>query len=95
MPIKVKIFGDLKDKLPQKTSDIGAPIILSLNSKEIERVSDIIDELAFSESEISHIFVNHKYSGFTKKVYDGDIVALFPKNMGLLYKWYYPKEEDD
>lgn len=95
MPIKVKIFGDLKDKLPQQTNDIGVPIIIKLKSKGIERVSSIIDELSFSESEISHIFVNHKYSGFTKKVYDGDIVALFPKNMGLLYKWYYPKEEDD
>jgi len=95
MPIKVKIFGDLKDKLPQKTSDIGVPIIVKLGSKGIERVSSIIDKLSFKESEISHIFVNHKYSGFTKKVYEGDIVALFPKNMGLLYKWYYPKEEDD
>ncbi len=95
MPIKVKIFGDLKNKLPQKASDIGAPIILNLNNKGIERISGIIEELPFKESEISHIYVNHKYSGFTKKVYDGDIVALFPKNMGLLYKWYYPKEEDD
>ena len=95
MPIKVKIFGDLKERLPYQASNIGVPLIVNLESMGIERVSSIIDELSFKESEISHIFVNHKYSGFTKKVYEGDIVALFPTNMALLYKWYYPKEEDD
>ena len=95
MPIQVKIFGDLKKKFPQLDSSTGIPIRISLDSNGIERVSSIINKLSLNESEISHIFVNNKYAGFTKRVYDGDIVAFFPKNMGLLYKWYYPKEEDD
>jgi len=95
MPIQVKLFGDLKKKQPQQNNNVGAPIILSMENKGVERVSDIIKMFSIEESEVSHIFVNHKYSGFTKKIKIGDTVALFPKNMGLLYKWYYPKEEDD
>ena len=95
MSIKIKLFGDLKKKVPQQTKNIGAPTILNIENTEIERVRDIIEKFSIKESEVCHIFVNHKYSGFTKKVKAGDIVALFPTNMSVLYKWYYPKEEDD
>ncbi len=49
------------------------------------------------ENEISHIFINGKYSGIRKKINFGDkvIIAIFPKNMGVLYKWYFNKEEND
>ena len=47
------------------------------------------------ENEVSHIFVNGRFAGFRKKVNNGDTVALFPKNMGLLYKWYFTREEDE
>ena len=60
----------------------------------IERVMDIIDKLSIEESEVSHIFVNHKYSGLRKMVKVGDTVAFFPKNMSLLYKWYYPVDNE-
>jgi hypothetical protein len=39
--------------------------------------------------------VNGRYSGFTKKVNEGDIIALFPRNMAVLYKLYFNREEDD
>lgn len=95
MSIKVKLFGDLKKKVPDQTDNIGAPTILNIENTGIERVRDITKKLFIKESEIFHIFVNYKYSGFTKKVKDGDTVAFFPPNMSVLYKWYYPKEEDD
>jgi molybdopterin converting factor small subunit len=95
MSIKIKLFGDLKKKVPQQTKNIGAPTILNIEKTGIERVLDIMEKFSIKESEVFHIFVNHKYSGFSKRVNAGDIVALFPTNMSLLYKWYYPREEDD
>jgi molybdopterin converting factor small subunit len=94
MSIKVKLFGDLKKKVPQQTKNIGAPTILNIENKGIERVQDIMEKLTIKESEVFHIFVNHKYSGFRKSVKAGDIVALFPINMSLLYKWYYPRDDE-
>ena len=94
MPIQVKLFGDLKKKQPQQNNNVGAPTIFNIENKGIERVVDIIEKLSIEESEVSHIFVNHKYSGLRKTVKAGDTVALFPKNMSLLYKWYYPVDNE-
>jgi len=94
MSIKVKLFGDLKKKVSQKTDNIGAPTILNIENTRIQRVEDIVEKLSIKQSEVSHIFVNHKYSGFRKSLKEGDTVALFPTNMSLLYKWYYPVDND-
>lgn len=94
MSIKIKLFGDLKKKAAQKTDNIGAPTIFNIENMGIERIMDIIEKLSIEESEVSHIFVNHKYSGLRKTVKAGDTVALFPMNMSLLYKWYYPVDNE-
>jgi len=94
MTIQVKLFGDLRQKIQEKKVTGGASIILNIDDPKIETVADILKKLSIEESEVSHIFVNGKYSGFSKKVKDSDLVALFPRNMGLLYKWYFHREED-
>ena len=95
MPIKIKLFGELREKLKNKSPTGGAPITLNIENENIERVSDILKKFVIDESETSHIFVNGIYSGFSKKVNDKDRVAIFPKRMGLLYKWYFNKVEND
>ncbi len=94
MSIKIKLFGDLKKKAAQKTDNIGVPAIFNIENMGIERIMDILKNLSIEEAEVSHIFVNHKYSGLRKTVKAGDTVALFPTNMSLLYKWYYPVDND-
>lgn len=94
MPIQVKLFGDLRKKVEPQISGT-MPLRLKLNDLDINRVSDILRKLIIEENEVSHIFVNGRYAGFRKKVNGGDIIALFPKNMGLLYKWYFNREEDE
>lgn len=85
MPIKVKLYGDLRKKTLQHNSNAGAPSTLNLEDDEIKKVFDILKKLTIEETEISHIFVNHKYSKLQKEVKDGDRVGLFPKNMGLIF----------
>lgn len=94
MSIKIKLFGDLKKKVVQKTDNIGAPTIFNIENTGIQRIEDILEKISIKQSEVSHIFVNHKYSGFRKTIKEGDTIALFPKNMSLLYKWYYPVDND-
>jgi len=95
MTIQVKLFGDLKKKTQITTNDAGVPSIALIEDKGIETISSLLKKLLIEESETSHIFVNGVYSGFTKKIENGDVVSLFPKKMGLLYKWYFKKEEND
>jgi len=85
MPIKVKLYGDLRKKALQHNSNAGAPSTLNLEDDEIKKVFDILKKFNIEETEISHIFVNHKYSKSRKEIKNGDRVGLFPKNMGLIF----------
>ncbi|MFX1499306.1 MAG: MoaD/ThiS family protein [Promethearchaeota archaeon] len=95
MTILVKLFGNLINKVSDKGSEKCSPLDININSEEVEYITDILKKLKIAEDETSHIFVNGVYAGFRKKVKDGDRVGIFPKNMGLLYKWYFTKHEDD
>jgi len=91
MSITVKLFGDLRKKRINDFSG-GTPSLITINEKGLATISDLLEYLNIKQSETSHIFVNGLYSGFLKKIKDGDCIGLFPRNMGLLYKWYFQKE---
>ncbi|MFX1489886.1 MAG: MoaD/ThiS family protein [Promethearchaeota archaeon] len=94
MTILIKLFGDLRKKVDPNI--IGSmPLKFNIESTVVNRVSDIFRKYNIKDNEVIHIFVNGRYSGVTKKVKDGDIVAIFPRNMAVLYKWYFTREEDD
>jgi molybdopterin converting factor small subunit len=95
MTIHVRLYGDLRKIAQQEGFEKGAPSILEIESKGIISVKELLTKLGIEETQTSHIFVNWKYSGFSKHIKDGDRVALFPTNMGLLYKWYFKREEND
>ena len=95
MAILVKFFGDLAKKVAQKETSIESPFSLKIETQGIEYIADILKKYSIEKSETSHIFVNGVYSGFKKRVKNGDRVGIFPKNMGLLYKWYFTRVEDD
>jgi molybdopterin converting factor small subunit len=94
MPILVKIFGDLRQKIKDQVITDNNPLNIHLNPEEIENILDILNFFSIKKEETSHIFVNGTYSGFEKKVKDGDRVGIFPRKMGLLYKWYFTRDND-
>jgi len=95
MTILVKIFGNLRNKIEGSSVSGALPLNMHIESDGIETISDILKKYAIEEEETSHLFVNGTYSGFNKKVKDGDRVGLFPNNMSLLYKWYFTRNEDE
>jgi len=94
MPIQLKLFGDLRRKVQDQISGTTS-LKLKVDNSEFKKVMDIMKKFSIEEEEVSHIFVNGSYAGFKKNINSGDVVALFPKNMGVLYKWYFNKEEDE
>jgi molybdopterin converting factor small subunit len=94
MTINVKLFGDLRKKADPNISG-SLPLRLKINDPDISWVKDILRKFKIEDEQVSHIFVNGIYAGFKKRVKSGDTVSLFPRNMGLLYKWYFKREEDE
>ncbi len=85
MSIKVKLYGELRNKVSNQDHHNGAPSILNIDDNDINTVSDILSKLSIEENETSHIFVNTKYCGIGKIVKDGDQVGIFPKKMALMF----------
>ncbi|KXB00404.1 hypothetical protein AKJ48_00875 [candidate division MSBL1 archaeon SCGC-AAA261O19] len=93
MPIEVRLYGNLKLKASSTKNPAGFPAILKVDAGEVSEVSDVFQALGIGKDEASHVFVNGEYSGLGKDVKDGDRVAIFPKDMSLLYKWYFRRVE--
>jgi len=85
MTIKVKLYGDLREKVKQINNEIGLPSTLNIEIDGITTVLDILDKFSITQEEISHIFVNNKYSSPGKEVKNGDRIGIFPKRMGLIF----------
>jgi molybdopterin converting factor small subunit len=94
MPILVKIFGELREKIKDQSNAGDSPLNIYIESEKINRISDILNFFSIKKEDTSHIFVNGVYSGFEKKVKDGDRVGIFPRKMCLLYKWYFTRSND-
>lgn len=85
MVIRIKLYGDLREKTPSLKNDHGIPSTINIGASEVKTVLDILNKFNITEDEISHIFVNSRYSGIEKEVKDGDRIGIFPKRMGLIF----------
>lgn len=95
LTIKVRLYGKLR-KLASKFDEHSGKIgLIDIEDSSIEKISDILEFLGIEESEVSHIFHNREYSEKNKKVNEGDRVAIFPKDMALIYKWYFQGRDED
>ena len=92
MGVRVKLFGVLKDKA-QRLDRSGMVGIVMVEEGRAKTISDILSLLNLKVEETSHLFVNNDYCGPMRTVRDGDTVAIFPRDMALLYKWYFTKKQ--
>lgn len=91
--IKVILYGDLKKrarKLDDATETIGS---IEFEESELDTIQDVMKHLDIDIDEVSHIFLNREYSHHEREIDEGDRLALFPKDMALLYKWYFSEEK--
>lgn len=93
MSIEIRFYGSLKKHISSRESSKGFPNIIEKGIDDLEDVSCVLEDLGIPKDEISHVFVNGDYSGISREIEDGDRVALFPKDMSLIYKWYFPKSK--
>ncbi len=86
--IEVHLYGKLR-RYANDTDPRGDSVLnLAGDGKTIEQ---IIKEIGIHQYELgSNIFVNGEYSGIARALHQGDRLALFPDDMQILYKWYFP-----
>lgn len=92
MKIEVHLFGKLKDLFQKR--ETGDKFRLIVNIRNQDTIRDIVEQIGISSKEISHAFLNYQYSSLDRKVGNGDRLALFGRDMALIYRQYFPKIKD-
>ena len=95
--IEIHLYGKLRRFANEQ--DPASDSIVHVPAQEGNTIQGVLERLGIPMEEVgSNIFLNWQYSALTRKVKDGDRLAVFPDDMQLLYKWYFVKvgeEEDD
>lgn len=90
--IEIRLYGKLRrfanEQDPTRDSVLHIPI------KGGETIEDIIERIGIPREELGrNIFLNGQLSALNREVKDGDRLGLFPWNMSLLYRQYFPVHE--
>jgi molybdopterin converting factor small subunit len=91
--ISVRLYGEFREMAPRYDEESGTIGKVKLDQANVDTTGDLIKEFELREDEVSHVFVNGTYSSLKKELEEGDEVALFPVEMGLLYHWYFEEED--
>ncbi len=63
---------------------------LTVTVEEGATIGDVLKRLGLSTEEVSHLFLNFQYSGLGRTVKEGDRLGVFPREMSLIYRQYFP-----
>ncbi len=88
--IELHLYGKLRRFAPQKV--ITGDSIVMAPCEPGDTIGDVLTRLGVPHAETSNIFANGELCALTKVVQDGQRVGVFPDDMALLYKWYFPKQ---
>lgn len=58
-------------------------------------IGGVLAACGIGVEETGHLFLNGQYSGSDRRVRPGDRVAVFGRDMALIYRQYFPKVEDN
>lgn len=90
--VSVYLYGKFKAKVT--SAGIKDECFLPMEVKKGDTIASIMFQLEITPDDVAHIFLNHQYSAPTRKVRDGDRLALFPREMSVLYRQYFKMYED-
>lgn len=91
MSIDVYLFGDMRKFGPVVPIDAECMVQVALQPEDT--IGDVIQRLGIDPAQIAHLFLNYQYSAITRRVKDGDRLGVFGRDMALLYRQYFPKQE--
>lgn len=85
MTIALKLYGELRERVNEKSIEKGLPATIDIEIGNLRKVWDVLYKLEIDEMEISHIFVNGIYAGSGTYIKDGDRIGIFPTKMALMF----------
>lgn len=89
--IEIHLYGKLR-RFARNQDPTGDSVVHAQVERD-DTISDILVRLGIPLKEVgSNIFLNWQYSSLSRRVQEGDRLAVFPDDMQLLYKWYFARK---
>lgn len=90
--IEVHLYGKLR-RFAKEQSASGKSIV-RVAVEEGDTIDDVARRLGITREDLGrNIFLNGQLSALSREVQDGDRLGLFPDDMSLLYRQYFPVHE--
>jgi hypothetical protein len=89
--IELHLYGKLRRFTDQR--EAAGDSVLMVECRPGDSVGEVLTRLGVPHEETSNIFVAGELCALTKRLEDGQRVGVFPDDMALLYKWYFPKKK--
>ena len=90
--IEIHLYGKLR-RFAEKQNPTSDSV-LHIPVEEGETIEDIVRRIGIPREELGrNTFLNGQLSALSRKVKDGDRLGLFPSDMSLLYRQYFPVHE--
>ena len=89
--VELHLYGKLRRFAPQQ--DITGDSVVQVPFREGDTIETVLSRLGVPLQETSNLFINGELCAPSKALQDGQRVGVFPDDMALLYKWYFPKQK--
>ncbi len=93
MEVSVRLYGDFRNLAPELDKASSSVGLLDLELEQGSRVEEVLANFDLEKEDVSHVFVDGEYSSLQRELNDGNRIALFPSDMGLLYSWYFEEKK--
>lgn len=86
--IEVHLYGRLRRHAEQ--TEATGDSILSVPHEDADTIRSVARRIGIDVEDLgTNLFVDGRYATLDSPVPDGARLGLFPKDMQLLYKWYF------
>lgn len=89
-PVEVHLYGSLRRFAQER--DPAADSVVFVPVAEGETIGALAARIGIPFEEIGrNVFLDGALSSLSREVRGGERLALFPPDMNLLYRWYFPQ----
>lgn len=90
--VDVYVYGALRARFGTRSA--FQPVHIAISSGTVGSIAEVLAAMGIAPNEVSHLFLNGQYSVAGRRVKPGDRLAIFGRDMALLYRQYFPKVAD-
>jgi len=85
--VEVLVYGALQERFGPRSP--FQPVQRQVSVHDGSTIAEVLEKVGIAAEEVRHFFLNHEYSASSRRVKPGDRLAVFGRDMALIYRQYF------